>query len=83
MLNKLPIKFTSIAHYVGGFLAALIVLSQPILTILLTALFLVYELNEDWYLTDEAFKDIREYMVGSFVAALVIFATDTVAILLV
>ena len=31
-------------------------------------LFLAYEVDEDWHISDEAFHDILEFMVGFFVA---------------
>ena len=33
--------------------------------------FMIYELNEDWHLSDQAYKDILDYCVGLYLMILV------------
>lgn len=58
------LKPTSFAHYFAGIVTVVVALSWPVISVLLFVGFIIYELNEDWYLEDEAFHDIREYLVG-------------------
>jgi len=32
--------------------------------------FILYELDEDWPISDQAFRDIREYLIGLFTGAI-------------
>ena len=65
------VKVTSIGHFVGGFIAALVgYYLNPGLAAIATALFIIYELDEDWHISDEAFRDIREYIIGFFAACI-------------
>lgn len=65
--------WTTMAHGFGGFLGALIpfISNVWVFGIVLTILFLVYEVDEDWHISDEAFIDIREYIVGFIVGGIV------------
>jgi len=63
---KISMKITSLAHYIGGLIAALVGCYYPALSALATLLFIVYEVDEDWHLNDKAFRDIREYLIGFF-----------------
>jgi hypothetical protein len=66
------LKLTSLAHYLGGFLSGLCSLFNPTLSVLATLLFLVYELDEDWQISDESFSDIREYLLGLFISLILV-----------
>ena len=68
----MKIKITSLAHYLGGSIAATLALTIPTLALLLTAVFVIYELDEKWTISDEAFVDLREYLLGMFFASLVV-----------
>jgi len=35
-------------------------------------LFIVYEVDEDWHLSDEAFRDILEFTIGLYITSLVV-----------
>jgi len=59
-----------IIHFIGGVITALAAIKAPVLGLVIAIVFLVYELNEDWHIRDEAFKDIRAYLVGLFITAL-------------
>ena len=69
---RLGVKLTSLAHYYGGFLSGLCCLFNPVLSVLATGVFLIYELDEDWHISDEAFRDIREYLLGLFAAMIAV-----------
>ncbi|MEM2352549.1 MAG: hypothetical protein QXT26_09095 [Thermoproteota archaeon] len=54
----------TLAHVVFGLISALSVMIHPILPILTSLLFIIYELDEEWRLDDEAYDELKEYMVG-------------------
>ncbi len=66
---KFPTK-EQFGHYGGGVLVAYFSFVAPVLAVLITTLFALYEMDEQWRITDEAFKDIREFLIGLFVGAL-------------
>ena len=59
-----------VIHFGGGFIVGILSPYYPVLSILLTTLFIFYELDEQWHLKDESFKDIKEYLLGGFTAAI-------------
>jgi hypothetical protein len=61
----------SVAHFFGGIVTGVVSRVNPILAILMFITFIIYELDEDWHLNDNAYKDIFEYMVGLYGSALV------------
>ena len=66
-------RLTDIAHVVLGVIVAYIaVLLSPALAWLITTVFIIYELDEDWHLSDKAFQDIREFLIGLSVAATIL-----------
>ena len=67
----MTIKYTSIAHYMFGFVAALVSFRNPLLGAVLVFLFVVYEVDEDWHLHDRAFRDIREALIGMVIGSVV------------
>ena len=56
-----------IAHIVAGLIASLATFINPVAGVLATALFIIYELDEEWHLKDESYKDILEFAVGYYV----------------
>ena len=60
-------KYRNIAHYLAGILTALSCEVNWVLPIVGAILFLAYEVDEDWHISDEAFHDILEFMIGFFV----------------
>jgi hypothetical protein len=56
----------TVAHVVAGFLAALATVWYPVLGVVATLLFLVYELDEQWHLSDVAYEQILEYSIGYY-----------------
>ena len=71
---KINVKYipTDIAHFIGGLLAAILTVNHLGLTAFLTSLFLIYEFDESWHINDEAFRDIKIYLIGGFVGAIAI-----------
>jgi hypothetical protein len=53
-----------VAHVVYGLLSALAVRVNPILTIVMAAVFIIYELDEEWRLNDVAYDELMEFMLG-------------------
>ena len=45
-------KNMSIFHYIAGALSVFSVLISPVLTVSSLALFIIYEVNEDWWIKD-------------------------------
>jgi hypothetical protein len=59
-------------HAPLGVLNALLLNSEPAIGWALLVLFLAYEVNEDWRITDEAFKDIQGHLAGLAIAGAVV-----------
>ncbi|MEM4469199.1 MAG: hypothetical protein QXS32_09055 [Candidatus Nezhaarchaeales archaeon] len=47
---------------------------HPVLPTLALIAFIVYELNEEWHLRDEAYEDLAEFMAGMFVGMVMLLA---------
>ncbi|MEM4473944.1 MAG: hypothetical protein QXY75_03055 [Candidatus Bathyarchaeia archaeon] len=54
----------ALAHVVFGIISALSIIIHPIWPILTSLLFIIYELDEEWHLNDEAYDELKEYMMG-------------------
>ena len=54
----------SLAHIVFGFLASVSVLINPVLTVINFLIFLMYELDQQWTIRDEAYQELSEYGLG-------------------
>jgi hypothetical protein len=65
----IPEPLTRIGHALFGFLCALAAQVNATLSIIGFILFLVYELDEEWRLGDEAYEEIAEFLYG-YAAAL-------------
>jgi hypothetical protein len=65
----IPEPLTRIGHALFGFLCALATQVNVALSIIGSILFLIYELDEEWRLGDEAYEEIAEFLYG-FAAAL-------------
>jgi len=61
---KIPETLTKIGHALFGFTSTIAVVVNPILPPTSAALFVLYELDEEWRLSDEAYEEIREYLYG-------------------
>jgi len=64
----IPELLTKIGHAAFGFLCALAALVNPTLTVVGFLLFVLYELDEEFHLSDEAYEELREYGYGLAVA---------------
>jgi len=58
---------SSLAHFLYGVLTAL---SDWYLSISMAILFIIYELDEEWHIKDNAYRDILEYIIGVAIGAL-------------
>ena len=65
---NIPEPLTKVAHITFGFISTIAVLINPILPPLAAALFVIYELDEEFRLSDEAYQEIREYLYGASAA---------------
>lgn len=68
----MKLKLTSLAHYLGGIVAALVSAKVPTLAILITVVFVLYEFDESWKINDEAFQDIKEFLIALVIATIFI-----------
>ena len=57
-------RFRHPAHYVAGLVTVAGALVSWVLVLVSFGGFIIYELNEDYHLTDQAFRDILEYLIG-------------------
>lgn len=62
----------SFIHVLVGVLTVLSIYVSPVFPVLGFVGFIIYELDEDWHISDYAYKDIREFMVGFFATISVI-----------
>ena len=58
---KIVVRLSDLIHVVAGLIAAF---APPHLAVLISMLFVIYELDEDWHLHDKAYQDIREFLIG-------------------
>ena len=58
--------YRNFAHYLVGIIIALSSLVNWVLPLCGLALFLVYEVDEDYHISDQAFRDILEAAIGFF-----------------
>ena len=70
-LKKLYSFLTDLAHTLLGVLIIVLTKVNPLASILLFLTFLVYELDEDWHLHDQAYQDILELMIGMVISSIV------------
>lgn len=75
---EIPEALTKLGHALFGFTSTLAVIVNPILPPTSAALFVVYELDEEWCLSDEAYEEIREYMYGAAAALLLLLLRGAV-----
>lgn len=60
-------RLTTISHIAYGVLTAF---SEWYLAIIMSLMFILYELDEELHIRDKAYRDILEYMVGLSIGAL-------------
>lgn len=59
-------------HIAAGAVTAVASLQSWLLGLLLFSVFIIYELDEDWHISDGAFVDIRDYALGLYIASLLL-----------
>ena len=57
-------KATDLAHIVFGVVTAVVSKISVAFSIINTFLFVLYELDEEYHLSDEAYEDIKEFTIG-------------------
>jgi hypothetical protein len=65
----------SLAHITFGFLASVSVLISPVLTVVNFLIFFVYEMDQQWTISDEAYQELREYGFGFGLGVVVMLIT--------
>ncbi|RLE85889.1 MAG: hypothetical protein DRJ96_03860 [Thermoprotei archaeon] len=60
----------NLSHFLAGCITAIVSTRHPLLSALLFLAFIIYEVNEDWHLSDNAYKDIFVYALGLYVTAI-------------
>jgi hypothetical protein len=63
-------NIVDIAHAVAGLLASLATFMSPAVGVVAVALFIIYELDEEWHLEDESYQDIAEFAIGYYAGIL-------------
>lgn len=56
-------------HITSGFMTALVAAVEPVLAVIMALVFIIYQLDEDWHIEDESFRDIAEFGAGLYVGA--------------
>jgi len=64
--RRLIKRYGYIFHVIFGIATVIAVRVHPILPIIFFLTFVLYELDEEWYIGDHAFEELREYGVGLF-----------------
>ena len=79
MSRLIEIKnITDVIHIIAGLVTALITMVNSVLATFMFVGFIIYELDEDWHLSDEAFQDIKEYLIGLYMGAIIVLVMSTV-----
>jgi hypothetical protein len=55
-----------IAHFTSGLISSLAVIVSPVLSVLGVILFILYEFDEEWKLSDYAYQEIMEFATGFY-----------------
>jgi hypothetical protein len=70
-IKKLYGFLTDLAHTLLGVLIIVLTKVNPLASILLFISFIIYELDEDWHISDQAYQDILELLVGMVISSIV------------
>ena len=62
----MKVGLTDVTHVLAGVLTSIASFLNPTLAILTFVGFIIYELDESWHLSDQAFQDILEYLIGLY-----------------
>ena len=69
-------KLSSIAHVIFGIITAIASKINIAFPIINTFLFILYELDEEWRISDYAYKDIREFAFGLGIGEVLLLALE-------
>jgi len=67
---------TDIAHIAFGVITAIASKINVVFSILNTILFVLYELNEEWKISDYAYEDIKEFAIGLAIGEVLLLALE-------
>ena len=70
----IPRWLASLAHVAFGFLTALAVKVSPFLSLIAFLVFIIYELDEQYMIRDQGYRDISEYGFGLSLGILFLLA---------
>jgi hypothetical protein len=70
-MNRVLNILKQIIHFLAGVLTAYTSFYNIALSILMFIVFVIYELDEDWHIRDQAYKDILVYALGLYMYAFV------------
>ena len=66
-------KLAQVFHLLAGVITvATIIYLSPVAGVIEFVVFIIYELNEDWHISDSAFIDILFYAIGLYAAAVIL-----------
>ncbi|PMQ00704.1 MAG: hypothetical protein CBR30_09745 [Dictyoglomus sp. NZ13-RE01] len=74
-LLSLKSKLSSIAHVLYGIITSF---APWYLAIIMGFMFALYELDEEMHIKDRAYKDIREYMLGLVIGAIIYIGLNSI-----
>ena len=66
--------FSFFSHFFCGVITILSFLLNPVIPMILFFTFMIYEVDEDFHISDEAFIDIREFGYGAFLTAVILIS---------
>lgn len=69
--KKLYGFLTDLSHMLLGVLIVVLTKVNPLASILLFISFVIYELDEDWHISDSAYRDIFELMASMVICSIV------------
>ncbi|RLF47333.1 MAG: hypothetical protein DRN20_06100 [Thermoplasmata archaeon] len=64
--ERLIKRYGWVFHVLFGIATVIAVRVHPILPLIFFLTFVLYELDEEWYIGDHAFEELREYGAGLF-----------------
>jgi len=70
-MNRLLNFLKQIIYFLAGVLTAYTSFYNTILSILMFIAFMLYELDEDWHIRDQAYRDILVYAIGLYMCVFV------------
>jgi hypothetical protein len=73
----------TLAHSTFGLLSSLSVIVSPVLTVISFLIFIIYELDEQWRISDTGYIEILQFGVGFGVGMVILLALKIAELILV